>query len=65
MYILRKQGEKNELALRKITSVRGDDKIKILELDSLHLHEGVGHKIMRFCETPSHFWCRDSSAWWV
>ena len=31
----------------------GDDKIKILELDFLHLQEGVGHKMMRFGENQS------------
>ena len=33
--------------------VRGDEKIKILELDFLHLHEGVGHKMMKFGENQS------------
>ena len=32
---------------------RGGDKIKILELDFLHLHEGVGHKMMKFGENQS------------
>ena len=31
----------------------GDDKIKILELDFLHLHEGVGHKMIKFGENQS------------
>ena len=31
----------------------GGDKIKILELDFWHLHEGVGHKMMRFGENQS------------
>ena len=33
--------------------VGGDDKIEILELDFLHLHEGVAHKIMRFGENQN------------
>ena len=33
--------------------VGGGDKIKILELDFLHLHEGVAHKMMRFGENQS------------
>ena len=33
--------------------VGGDDKIKILELDFLHLQEGVSHKMMRFGENQT------------
>ena len=33
--------------------VRGGDKINILELDFLHLHEGVAHKMMGFGENQS------------
>ena len=35
------------------TSIGGDDKIKILELDFLHLHEGECNKMMRFGENQS------------
>ena len=34
-------------------TLEGGDKIKILELDFLHLHEGVGHKMMKFGENQS------------
>ena len=39
--------------LKITTLMGGGDKIKILELDFLHLHEGVGHKMMKFGENQS------------
>ena len=33
--------------------VGADDKIKILELEFLHLHECEGHKMMRFGENQN------------
>ena len=33
--------------------IGGDEKIKMLELDFLHLHEGVAHKMMGFGENQS------------
>ena len=38
---------------KRIPQLGGDDKIIILELDFLHLHEGEGHKMMRFGESQS------------
>ena len=45
--------DQNDIQIEIIAILGGDDKIKILELDFLHLHEGVGHKMMKFGENQS------------